>query len=345
MKTTGKHILISHDFRSGSPAAEFDGVRIVSGLGATLEKNSSKIFVVEGCITSAPVALPFPANEMILTWNGASPSGARMLVEFRVRSSDEKWSMWYQLGTWKPEKRLKTAFEDPAYGPLDVDHFKAIRQFDEVIYRFNFQSPEGLQTPILRRVSLCISDTREPREVDISNRQTRAVDLPVPWLSQHDPKCVGDNEMRTAGACAPTSVAMVLRYLGINVLVSELGRRAFDENARIYGNWSYLIAAASEFGPDAYVQRFESLDELEKLLCNGTPAITSVSYEKGDISIKPERASAGHLLVVRGMCDNGDFVCNDPDFLESERGEACVIPRAEFGRAFLSHGAVCLTIK
>lgn len=354
MEITGhRHAIVTHDFSGGdSIRGELEGVRHIPSTGLSLEKSNKK-FVSAGCFTSDVVALPFTSNEMVLTWNAAAPGGARLLIEFRVRAGDGNWSMWYQLGSWKPEKRLKTAAEDPEYGPLLVDHLVASRPFDEVRYRFNFSSQAGGQTPLLRRVTICVTD-RERRDVGIPQRSGAATDLPVPWLSQRDMKTVGDLEMIAAGVCAATSVAMVLRYLGVNVSVREIARRAYDPNARIFGNWAYLIAAASEYGAVGWVQRFENLGEIEKMLLEGTPVIASISYKRGDLRIKPDRQSVGHLLVVRGVIgktektentENGDFICNDPDFENRSEGDGCVLSRLEFARAFFCHGAVGLILK
>jgi hypothetical protein len=349
---TDKHDLIVRDYTKGTPAG--GALENVCGgaAGNALSENGGG-FASRGCYTSEVIFLKYPANEMILTWNGAAPANASFDVEFRIRGGGADWSGWYQLGAWKPEKWKRLNQNDRTYGPLKVDHLKAVCEFNEVQYRLQFRSGDGLQTAVVRRVSLCVSDvgrghvpSTNMSPEDMSFENMSPVDLPVPWLSQYDPVAVKDEEMIRCGVCAATVVTMVLNYHGIAVEVAEIARRAYDPNANIFGNWAFLIAAASEFGPDAWVQRFNDLKGIEELLIGGTPVIITVSYKKGDLSVKPDRESPGHLIVVRGVTKAGDFICNDPDVRDpAEFGRPMIYPRRELARAFFGHGGVALIVK
>ncbi len=347
MPFTGRHGLISDVF--GPKAGEAGDIRDLCATDAGLTLAPSDAGFVElGLFESSPISLEFPANEMIPTCNGTSPAGARIELEFRVRGEGAHWSGWFQCGLWSPEQRGGLKRKSIIYGELDVDHFKASRMFDTVQYRVRFSSADGLRTPILRRVSFCVSDTRTAGEsgADVGPYVGRALDLGVPWLSQYDPKTVRDEEMIRCGVCAATSVTMALNYYGIPVEVADVARRAYDPNAKIYGNWSYLIAAASEFGPAAWVQRFNHLDGLTEMLDRGVPPIISIRYDKGDLSSKPDRESRGHLVLVRGVTSGGDLICNDPDAREPrEQGRPVVYGREEIARAFFRRGGVALIIE
>jgi len=344
---TGKHDLIVHDFTAGARSAQGKSDRVrIEPSGISLA-DAGGGYRREGCYTSAPVSLPFQANEMILTWNGTSPEGAALDFEFRVRGG-LRFSNWFQMGAWKPENKKKLFQNDTVYGPLNVDHLKATRWFNSVQYRVFLRSHGGSQTPVLRRISFCISDTRGceggklPASVPVTDSAT---DLDVPCLSQHNPETVGNDEMIRCGVCAATSVTMVLNYYGIPVKVSDVAGRAFDPNAKIYGNWAFLIAAASEFGTDSWVQRFNSWDGIVEYIAGGTPVIISISYKKGELRLKPDRESAGHLIVVRGITSEGDLICNDPDELEPFNCRPVIYCCDELSRAFFSHGGVALIIK
>ncbi|MFA6447954.1 MAG: C39 family peptidase [bacterium] len=345
MPYTGIHDLIVHNFQQErAPGGERKQV-CESAAGIVLERNGAG-FAASGVFVSETVRLKFPANEMIMTWNGTAPESAPLGIEFRVRGAGADWSGWYQMGAWRPEKLKKICRHDPVYGPLNVDHLKATRMFDEAQYRAKFRSDSGTQTPSLRRISLCVSDTHRAGDAGNEPYCGGAVDLQVPWISQYDPEKVKDADMIQRGVCAATSVTMVLNYYGIPVEVAEIGRRAYDPNARIFGNWAFLVAAASEFGPDAWAQRFNDLNVVESLIGEGMPLILSVSYKKGDLSPKPDRESAGHLIVARGMTVDGDFICNDPDVRDpAEFGRPMIYRRGELGRAFFGHGGVGLVIR
>jgi hypothetical protein len=302
-------------------------------------------FAESGCLETGSFALSRPANELVLTWNGNAAERSSFLFEFKVRARGGPWSVWYTLGMWKPEKRLKMFRDDPEYGPLEVDILKATRHFDDVACRVHFRSYETDRTPSLRLLTLCATDSAAQGEAGIVASDGGAFDIPVPWLSQHDPATVSDEQMRKAGACAPTSTTMILRHWGVPAQVSEVGRRAFDPAARIFGNWAFLVAAASEFGFCGCVRRFNSLTTLERVVRNGSPAIVSVSYRKGDLTVKPQAESSGHLMILRGVAANGDIIVNDPDAESPKTGEAVAYPRLEFARAFFGHGGVALLIR
>ena len=156
---TGKHDLIIHDFTKGAITCGASENLSAGAAGVSLAESGGG-FTAQGSYTSEIIPLKFPANEMILTWNGAAPANASFDVEFRVRGGSAGWSGWYQLGAWKPEERKRLNQIDRKYGPLKVDHLKAVCEFNEVQYRLLFRSADGLQTAAVRRVSLCVSDTR-----------------------------------------------------------------------------------------------------------------------------------------------------------------------------------------
>jgi len=343
VRFTGEHELVELDLTRGVP----DGCSVenlsATESGLVLATDAGR-FAESGCFETGTFALSRPANELVMTWNGNAAERSSFLFEFKVRASGGPWSVWYTLGMWKPEKRLKMFRDDPEYGPLEADILKATRHFDEAVCRAHFRSYDGDRTPSLRRLTLCATDSAAEGQAEIDASDGGAFDIAVPWLSQHDPATVADEQMRKAGACAPTSTTMVLRYWGVTVEVAEVGRRAFDPSARIFGNWAFLVAAASEFGLSGRVRRFNSLAALERVVRNGSPAIVSVSYRKGDLTAKPQAESSGHLMVLRGVASNGDMIVNDPDAASPESGEAVVYPRLEFARAFFGHGGVALLI-
>ncbi|HOO56083.1 MAG TPA: C39 family peptidase [bacterium] len=339
---TGTHILLRHNLISGEPPCEHDKTTRRAA-GVMLEKENGG-FAPEGCFTTDYIPLGFDADEMVLTWNCAAPSGTGMLIEYRVQADGMRESVWYQVGAWPPEKRLKMWRDDPDYGPLIVDHFKAERTFNRVRFRANFRSHDGARSPILRAFSLCVSDTSAKGSILPAPATIPATSLDVPYISQYDAEKILNKTMIASGACAPTSVTMVLNYYGIAADVNEIGARAFDPQASIYGNWAYLITAASEFGPDAWVERFNNWDKIEEYVSGETPVIISVKYGPGELDVKPEKESSGHLMVVCGFDAAGNIICNDPDF-DGTRGKQLVFDRAQLSTAFFRHGGVGLVIR
>ncbi|QTX05914.1 C39 family peptidase [Agromyces archimandritae] len=147
--------------------------------------------------------------------------------------------------------------------------------------------------------------------------------------------------------CSPSSVAMVRAAWGRAPGAAELAGihapngdaqvpytaiRAYDHAYRGTGNWAFSAAAAAGDGLEAYVDRFADLAEAERMLAAGIPLIGSVSFTREQL---PEAgyATAGHLLVIRGVTEAGDVIVNDPAAASNE-GVRRVYPRAAFEAAW-----------
>jgi len=339
---SGRHQLVEQPFTGGSEGIHEGTREHDKGIGLARQ---GVAFVPVGVYTSDPLDTGFPCNEMVLTWNGIAPNNTTLHAEFRIRGKNSDWSGWFQMGAWKSEVSHQRRTSDAEYGDLDVDHFKAARYFNEVQYRVKFRTADQSQSPLLRAVFLCISETEQNETVVIEDFSGAACDLDVPWISQYDPDAVKDKVLIDAGVCAATSVTMVLRYHGLPANVRDIGRRAYDPTAKIYGNWAFLCAAASELGPTARVERFCDWRPLEELVAAGIPPVISIAYPPGTFSEEPDKETSGHLLVVRGFDSSGNVIVNDPGTTDESRGRAYVYPRDELARAFFGHGGVSIIIR
>jgi hypothetical protein len=169
--------------------------------------------------------------------------------------------------------------------------------------------------------------------------------LPVPWLSQLLTKDVENDAMILAGVCGPTSLTMILNYHGKKVRTKQIGLRAYDPVADMYGNWAFLAATAGEQELYAWVQRFSNWKEVRKIVETGSPLIISIAYPQGTFSHESDRSSDGHLLVVRGFTSQGNVVCNDPGTAYREKGDGIVYKWHELGIAFFGHGGTAIVVK
>lgn len=339
---TGKdYMLIDHLSSTTNNDGQHSGT-VRSSRGLTIDSNHdtelpatyvSPIFITE-----------FPGNEAIMSWNANCPSNTHIVLEFRVRdNADSAWSEWFTTGKWKIDEPHTRNTQCPDYGSLQVDHFKSKVFFNEIQYSVSLFTSNTANLPLLRTIYFAITNTIEPAPENpvVSN----ASDLLVPWLSQHHGPTVVDRNMMECGVCGATSVTMVLRYYGIPAEVRDVGHRAYDPVANIYGNWAFLAATAAEYGPEAWVERFSSWKQIESYIISGTPVIISVAYPKGTFTAEPDKSTSGHLLVVRGFTESGDVIVNDPDTLKETRGNGYIYPASELEPAFFGHGGVGIVIK
>jgi len=152
---------------------------------------------------------------------------------------------------------------------------------------------------------VCYDSTgRVPGEI----RLEKDLDVPMVSQMQQDPKIAHV-------ICSATSVSMVMQFYGLDISAEKAAEGVFDNAAEIYGNWPFNTAFAASQGFVAYVDRFESLDDIKKEVSEGRPVIASISFGKGELDGAPIEDTDGHLVVVRGFTakDGTDYVIvNDP---------------------------------
>ncbi len=343
---SGKHFLVQHKFNEGYNAGKGNHIAL-NGRGLTDTVGHEGAAAAPAVYLSEEIQTKFGANEMVLTWNADVPVGAWINIKFRVAAPGLDWSSWFDMGNWGSGPAAERNTEDEAFGKLKVDQLVTKVKFHTIQYMVEFHgSPEG-KHPLLRMVTISYSHTGGG-EIDkqlMAAAGGKSVSLKAPWMSQLRPEDVEDEAMRAAGACAPTSMTMILNYYGVGVKITEVGRRAFDPVARIYGNWAFLAATAADYGFSSWVHRFNNWTEARKLIESGAPVIISIAYPKGTFKDDPEKMSNGHLLVVRGFTKNGDVICNDPGTAFPGRGDGVVYKWQELGEAFLGHGGVGIIVK
>jgi len=111
--------------------------------------------------------------------------------------------------------------------------------------------------------------------------------------------------------CSPTSVAMVLEYMGSRVGVEQLAAEMFHPGLDIYGVWPAAVCAAARRRVLGYLLRFPDWASAAWCLEQGLPIVASVRYEAGELSGAAIAATPGHLIVIVGY-DGGDVLVNDP---------------------------------
>lgn len=138
------------------------------------------------------------------------------------------------------------------------------------------------------------------------------LNLPVPFVSQEDPQANED----AADNCGPTSIAMVLTFLGENVTPNQV----FEKTGAVKGaliTIDQLKQAISSYG---YLSDFKTgctIDDIIALLKQGIAPIVLVHYDnlhsREDVNYK-----GSHFLVIDGARSDTVFA-NDPDFFAQFR--------------------------
>jgi hypothetical protein len=271
-------------------------------------------------------------ESLVLSWNMEHGPAGPSSLSVRVKASGVHWSAWFSAGTWPPRTYRPRSF-DPLYGRMVIDELKLRRPCVAAQYAV------GAEAGIPPSMKVFVSSARAQTPPDESS-PPQVPPLTVPFYSQFSPRDLPDEAVREAGACAPTSTAMVLSYYGTRVEPLDVASRAYDPQHRIFGNWPYLAAASGGFGFDAYVTHVGSWAQIAGWLREGIPPVLSIAWEEGELPGAPVRRSSGHLVVVAGLGPGG-VTCYDP---AAKQVPVCY-PWREFGKVFWGHGGVAIIIK
>jgi len=127
-----------------------------------------------------------------------------------------------------------------------------------------------------------------------------AINHNVPYFSQED------NEKQPWRTCGPTSAAMCLKYFNVPDLGS-FPQYEDDVKAR------FDRLGIDHGAPDGIRRLLEGLGLRDDLTMKGSLSDITRSLDSGEICILHGYWTLpGHILVIRGYNDNGDFFVNDP---------------------------------
>ena len=283
------------------------------------------------------VALPFAADEALLSWNVRVPATAGFTAEVAIERADG-WSAFLFVGDCgrpTPATGRRTADEDAGVR-VAVDVLRAERPFEALRVRL---STRAAASDAVRVERLALTVSRRPRATDGGRVATasaspgaRAIErLGVPFRSQRvDDPALADS------ICSPAAVAMVLAFRGVDVPLARLCDDVADPHHGIWGNWPRSVQAAFEHGVGGRVARFEGWPALEAELAAGRPVVCSIAAPTGLLAGAPYPDTTGHLLVVEGLTPERVLVVDPADGPDGDGRFA--YERDAFARAWLPRG-------
>jgi hypothetical protein len=305
-------------------------------------------FSRSGLWTSPEVRTAYGFTELIPSYNPGCPAETGVRIDVRARdAASGAWSPWFYLGCWgkaigKPQRLIK----DPNFGEVDVDTLILYRPADTYQVRLSLYAFALDQSvnPTLRRLAVCysgvVSDPERRAELvmPVSIDADFARDIPVPFRAQGNAAKPLRPEI-----CSPTSVSMVMQYLGHDRPTEENALAIYDIEYDMFGNWGRAVAWAGENGFDAWLTRFRTWDQVKATIATGQPIIASIRFKKGECPSFVIDHTAGHLIVIRGVTKDGDLIVNDP--ASRTRGNGAVYKADEMAKAWIAHGGVGYIIR
>ncbi len=337
----------------------FDGRTSFSGESRNLSWQNARAGMAlargaeRGWYVSPPVGMPFPVSEVLPSWNvdlDEARQGYR--VHIRVRDAAGAWSPWFYLGSggaFLSPPPAKPVRESASWGMVDEDHLLLKRPALALQFRVALKNRGGRGgVPVLKAFGLAVTNTQGDRALWESHRdptplppgEAWARTLPMPYRSQLWVKDRG-----LAGQiCCPTCISMVLESHGVDISTEQAAANAFDPENGIYGNWPRAAQSVVRHGLESWVQRFRTGDDVKRMIARGMPVVASIQARRGELRNARYPRTSGHLILIRGMTADGDFVVNDP-YSEGPEGAEIVYKKEDIGKVWLDRGGVGIVIR
>lgn len=236
-------------------------------------------------------------------------------------------NIWQHLGSWgRYSNRAKTS------DILNFDYFNFEKPVKKCRFKISlFASSKGV-SPIIKSLNMAFSkEIFTDKKFSLDSAPIVKKSLPVPFRSQfwEDPSFC-------AQICSATSIAMVMQYYGKNIATSEIVKKVYDPDFKMYGLWWRSAQAASEYGLISWVQYFENWKECENFISKGIPVIACTAYEKDELPGAPAEFSQGHIIVICGFDDKGNPICRDSAGRDEKTG-ILTYDREKFGKVWFSN--------
>lgn len=245
-------------------------------------------------------------KKIIASWNSNTSETTSIEVHISF-SKNKKWSMWFSYGQWSTDGFNKGSVSNQVddLGNMNIDTINVFGFSDNVKIKVVFRrNHANNNSPLLHRIVLSsynIFSESKPKLVDI--------DIKVPRISQMDIPQIG------SVICSPTSLSMIINKYGYSKDTSHVAQNCFDNGSKIYGNWTYNIAYASEIGFKSYVRFCENVEVLFEYIKSGKPVIASIkTADITELVGAPQTYPSGHLIVIRGILskEKPQIIVNDP---------------------------------
>ena len=251
-------------------------------------------------VTSSVFRTPFPFDRLVLSANFATQTDGCLLIEVQVQANNQ-WSGFYKLGLLSGKFKTSFPSQKDTFGKVDTDEL--VLSLPATAYRYRLKFYGDAEVLLLAASIVRASFSYDPKW---------AAQLPaLPSIQQVVPMSQMEQDtVHKRRICSPVSLYMALNSIGCVVALQQLLPRVFDQTADIYGNWLFNVAAAAEFGAQAYFRRFTQLAELEPFVSPQSLVIASLAFKKDELPGAPLEKTAGHLVLIRGYRDHKILVAD-----------------------------------
>jgi len=298
-----------------------------------------------GVWLSPEMRTQFIYDELIYSWSAKLPKGEGFRLYLRCGFGNADPTSWIYAGFWGKvdlvEGRTNPVFEQ---GRLEMDQVLLNRK--AVSYQFKVVDEGDKPLSVLPSLHVVYTNNSPSRTLWRRFGGSRvassvgSIILDLPFRQQFDP------QGRWKGRCQSAALAAAMEYFGKPVGLEEIIPYTFDPEYNYPGIWPRTIATGTEFGFDAYIDRFRDWEQVRATVAENKVILCSILMPKGGDYIDPPYPSLGcHIVALNGVTDDGRVVVTDSGLRRDRRGFRCQWLREDFEKVWMdTKGGVGMVI-
>ncbi|MCK5774614.1 MAG: T9SS type A sorting domain-containing protein [Bacteroidales bacterium] len=271
-----------------------------------------------------------PFNQGLPSWNGFAEENldASFKIQMRFKTSDG-WQRWVTLGFWDKEIWDNYGYTKFTGGIVYTDNVKVYTYIKEFQFQVLFKRNDlNTPAPSIKQLSFVVSDSRTTANLNIT--EIVADNPPAIYYDTEHIYQYGVDDAIGGRICSPSSTAMCLISLGIDVDPYDFAVKTRDPYFDIFGDWPRNVQHAHMHGVEGKVTRYRTWSEAYDVLENGGRIAMSLG--------KP--LYGGHLIMLAGFDDTGNPILHDPG---SKYGYKRQYNKTDISKSWFNKGGISYT--
>lgn len=285
---------------------------------------------------SPVVAAEFPFDELIYSWNARLPEPQGFRLYVKVGFDESEPSPWLYAGYWG-------TVTDPVTDRMNPEFDRGVIEMDQLLlkekatkFQFKVVDKGREKLSLLPSLMVIATDNRPTAELAADYAPIYpAVVLPdtildLPLRRQADSK---GNPL--PNRCQSAALASAMGYFGKSFPIEEIIKYTNDPEYNFPGIWPRTIGAATQFGFDAYIDRFRDWTAVRQTLAQNKVILCSIRMPRDGGYIAPPYPSiSGHIVALNGVTDDGRVIVTDSALAKSGRGYQCQWYQEDFEKVW-----------
>lgn len=299
-----------------------------------------------GSLTIPMVAVRFPFNEAIPSWNGWAAKNTGFRVWMNPLLANRAPSSWFDAGTWgRVADELTTRIIPLNNGVYNIDTLQLNTLAEGVAVRFDLvRASPDLPSPKVFLFALSYTNSTGNQQLARTfgaSRQSHSggASLDIPYKSQ-----VVDRDNWIGRICSPASVNMALARFGIQEETQTVAADLYDPVSDAFGVWHRSIQGASQEGLRGYLTRFRTWSDVTSEVARGHIVCASIRFKSGEVDDpmlkygRRKNGTEGHLILITGIRADGTVTIHDT--ASKDYGVNSLWRQEELAKAWFDKGGV-----